>query len=49
MAFELRPEGSEGGASGDLGRGNSLCKGLEAGMYLEYLGNSKKAIVAGVA
>lgn len=27
LAFELRPEGGERGATGDLGRVNSLCKG----------------------
>lgn len=46
--FKPRPEGGKGGATGDLGRGSSLCKGPEAGMYLECLGNSKEAIVAGV-
>lgn len=45
--FELRPEGGERGATGDLGKVNSRCKGPEAGMSMECLGNSEKATVAG--
>ena len=44
--FERRPEGGEGRATGALGQGDSLCKGPEAGMFLEYLGNSQIAIMA---
>ena len=44
--FERRPEGGEGGAAGELGQGDSLCKGPEAGMFLEYLGTSQIAIMA---
>ncbi|XP_008563129.1 PREDICTED: cAMP-specific 3',5'-cyclic phosphodiesterase 4A-like [Galeopterus variegatus] len=47
VTFELRPEGGQGGATGDLGRKNSLRKGPEAGMFLECLGTSKEDIVAG--
>lgn len=32
--FERRPEGGEGGAAGELGQGDSLCKGPEAGLCL---------------
>ena len=46
VTFERRPEGGEGGTTGDLGQGDSLCKGPEAGMFLEYLGNSQIAIMA---
>lgn len=45
--FERSPEGDERGATGDLGKGNSPCKGPEAGMCLDCLGNSKVAIMVG--